>query len=886
MSADNTIKHHPTPQDTNNSVSGMYKNWFLDYASYVILDRAVPNGEDGLKPVQRRILHALKEMDDGRYHKVANAIGQTMQFHPHGDASIYEALVNLGQKNLLIDTQGNWGDFRTGDKAAAPRYIEARLSKFALEVAFNKENTEWQLSYDGRKKEPIHLPLKFPLLLAQGVEGIAVGLSTKIMPHNFIELIKASIAILRGKSFELMPDFPTGGYADCSNYNEGKKGSKIKVRCKIEVEDKKTLIIRELPYGVTVNNLIDSIIKANDKGKLKVKRVTDNTAKDVVIIVDLPPNVSPDLMVDALYAFTNCEVSISPNCCVIIDNKPCFLSVNELLKICTERTRTLLQQELQIKLNVLKEKLHFASLEQIFIDNRIYRAIEDCKTFEAVIDTIDKGLKPFTKQFVRAVTREDILRLTEIRIKRISKYDSFKAKDAIRQLEEAIAALQNHLENLTAYTIDYYKNLLKKYGKGRERKTILRSFDTITVQQVAVANQKLYVNRKDGFIGYGLKKDEYICDCSDLDNIIVFLKDGKYAVHKISDKLFVGKDIIHVAVWKKGDERTVYHSICVDGKNKASYVKRFNVKATTRSRVYDITTGEKGSKILYFQVHPNSESEIVEVQLHPRAKAKKRVFEYDFSELTVKGRTARGNLLTKYPVRQIKQKSLGNSTLGGMKIWLDETVGRLNTANRGRLLGTFDTGDTILVVFKDGTYEVTDFEQTNRYEMNQIEAISKCHKDLVVSAVHYRADKKVYYIKRFHIETKTLNEKFSYIGDTSNCKLLFVSIDPTPVITYTYRKPIPGSRRGERLTDTVELAKFIDVKGWRAMGNKLTEYKILKLSGVEPNPKPESSKPIVSKRKSNVGTKTKDSTIILGQKMELEIKKQKDQTNNKQEKLF
>jgi topoisomerase-4 subunit A len=815
--SEDKLHHH---QD-NSPVAVMYKEWFLTYASYVILDRAVPALEDGLKPVQRRILHALKEMDDGRYNKVANVIGQTMQYHPHGDASIYEALVNLGQKELLIDTQGNWGDYRTGDSAAAPRYIEARLSKFANEVCFNADNTEWQLSYDGRKKEPVNLPLKFPLLLAQGVEGIAVGLATKILPHNFCEIIQASIDVLKGKPTQLLPDFLTGGMADCSQYNGGKKGGKVRVRAKIEVQNKTNLLIKNIPFSTNTSGLIESIVKANDKGKIKIKRVVDNTAKDVEILVELPAGVSPDLTLDALYAFTDCEVSISPNCCVIIDDKPRFMSVDELLKISTENTRQLLKQELEIKLAQLLERLHFASLEKIFIEKRIYRKIEECETFEAVIDTIDKGLKPYTKQFVREVTEDDIIRLTEIKIKRISKYDSFRADDLMKQLENDIATIRQHLEQLTQYAINFFTELLKKYGKGKERRTELRNFDVIQVQQVAVANEKLYANYKDGFIGYGLKKDEYICDCSDMDDVIVFRKDGKYQVVKVADKVFVGKDLLYVDIWKKGDERKIYHAIYLDGESQRYYVKRFAVTAVTRATEYDLTQGNKGSKIVYFSAHPNSESEEITVSLHPAAKAKNKVFSYNFGELAIKGRTAQGNILTPYPIKNIKQNNVGASTLGGRKIWLDESIGRLNTDERGRLLGEFDTGERILIVYKNGSYELTDFELTNRYEMKDLISIEKwLPEKTVITCVYFHGDKKAYFVKRFKVETSTINQKFFFVEDSKTYALLYASTAEKPVVKYEYQVG------RSKATATAQLAELIDVKGWKVIGNKLTDHKI------------------------------------------------------------
>ncbi len=803
-------------------ISGMYENYFLDYASYVILERAVPLLADGLKPVQRRILHAMREMNDGRFHKVANIIGQTMQFHPHGDAAIGDALVKLGQKDLLIETQGNWGDTRTGDRAAAPRYIEARLSKFALEVGFNHKITQWQISYDGRKNEPVSLPMKFPMALAQGVDGIAVGLSTHIMPHNFIELIKASISLLKGKKVKLYPDFPEGGMVDVSNYNSGKRGGKIRCRVAIETLDKKTLVLRNIPYGSTTNSLIDSIIKANDKGKIKIKKVTDNTAADVEVLIELPSGVSPDVTIDALYAFTDCEVSLSPNGCIIIDDTPHFLGVEEMLELSTDRTRDLLRQELEIKLAELREKMLFSSLEKIFIENRIYRDIEECETWEGVISTIDAGLTPYKPLFYREITEEDIVRLTEIKIKRISRFDAFKADELIKSLEEGIAETEHHLAHLTEYTIDYFQHLLDKYGKGRERKTEITNFDTIQVQQVAVANEKLYVNRKEGFVGYGLKKDEFVKDCSDIDDIIVFRADGKYLVSRVSEKAFFGKDIIHIDVWKKGDERTIYHAIYrdpVDGKN---YVKRFAVKAITRDREYDITKGNKNSKLLYFQAHPNSESEIVQVSLTPTCRAKNKEFEFDFGELAVKGRSSQGNVLSKYPIRKIVQQSIGTSTLGGRKIWYDDTVGRINVHERGKFLGEFDTDDLVLVIYRNGAYELTSFELTNRYDFQKVMLIEKFDPEMVLSAVHYDGKSKDYYAKRFRIETSRPDKEYPFISDASGSKLAFASALPAPQISF--QVALQGRQKE---TVTVDLAEFIDVKGWKAMGNRLDRRKIV-----------------------------------------------------------
>lgn len=835
-------------EEKNLMVSGLFENYFLDYASYVILERAVPLLLDGLKPVQRRILHSMYEMDDGRFHKVANIIGQTMQYHPHGDAAIGEALVNLGQKELLIETQGNWGDIRTGDSAAAPRYIEARLSKFALEVVFNPKVTEWQASYDGRKKEPLALPVKFPLLLAQGVEGIAVGLSTKILPHNFCELIEASIDVLQGKPTQILPDFITGGMIDVTNYNGGKRGGKIRFRSNIEVSNKNTLVITSIPYGTTTTSVIDSIIKANDKGNIKIKKVTDNTAQHVEIVVELPAGVSPDVTLDGLYAFSECEVSISPSACLIINNKPYFLSVDEILELSTKNTVAFLKAELELQLAELKEKLLFSSLEKIFIEKRIYRKIEECETWEAVIETIDTGLKPYKKLFYREITTDDILRLTEIKIKRISRFDSFKADELIRSLEEQISKTEFHLANLIDYSIEYFRKLLEKYGKGRGRKTIIKTFDNIEVQTVAVANQKLYVNRKEGFVGYGLKKDEFVCDCSDMDDVIVFLADGKYKISKVSDKAFFGKEIIHLDVWRKNNERMIYHAVYRDAASGINYAKRFNVTAITRDREYDVTKGSKGSRILYFSANPNGETEIIGVFLTQGCKAKLKTFDYNFADLAIKGRDSQGNIATKYPIRKIVRKSLGASTLGGRKIWYDETVGRLNTDNRGRYLGEFDTNDKILVIFKDGSYEITNFELTNRYDNDKILKLEAFDPEAVVSCVYLDGKTKSHFVKRFLIETATEGKTFSFISPEPGSKLLFVSTDPEPVIEYEFKKGDDKKAAVETLQ--VQLSSFIEVKGWKALGNKLdAKNKVLSLREItppEPKEEEESSEEKIS----------------------------------------
>lgn len=798
-------------------VSGLYENWFLEYASYVILERAVPNLHDGLKPVQRRILHVMKEMDDGRFNKVANIIGSAMQYHPHGDAAIGEAIVNMGQKDLLIETQGNWGDIRTGDNAAAPRYIEARLSKFALEVSFNEETTEWQVSYDGRKKEPVTLPMKFPLVLAQGVEGIAVGLATKIMPHNFIELCEASIDILKGKKANIMPDFPTGGFADFSNYNEGKRGGKIRCRAKIEAADGKRVIIKEIPFSTTTESLIESILKANDNGKIKIKKVTDNTAKNVEIEVQLAPGVSTDMTIDALYAFTDCEISISPNACVIADDKPIFPGVNEMLKISTAQTVTLLKTELENELNHLEEKWHFSSLEKIFIENRIYRNIEEAESWEEILEIIDKKIKPFKKKLRRPVTMEDIAKLPEIRIKRISKFDSFKADEHIRGLEYQINEVKNHLAHLTEFAIEYFKNLVKKYGKGRERKTEIRIFDKIETNVVAVANEKLYANLEEGFVGFGLKKDTYICDCSDIDDIIAFRKNGTYLVSKVAEKQFMGKDLQYVDVYRKNDERKVYNVAYYDAKTGVSYVKRFNVLGVIRDKEYDVTMATPGSKMIYFSANNNSEAEKIAIHLSNMASAKTKYFEFDFSTLEIKGKTSKGNILTKHPIRKIELKEKGKSTFKGREIWYDADIGRLNIDGRGQFLGTFTSEDKILVIFNDGSYELTNNELTNRYEAKDIYLIQKFHEKQPISCIHYDVSSRNYFAKRFLIETTTTDKKFLFINERPSSKLILASTHENPEVEI---KSV--SAKGEKKTEALKLADFIEVKGWKAIGNKVT----------------------------------------------------------------
>lgn len=810
-------------------VSGLFQNWFIDYASYVILERAVPALEDGLKPVQRRILHAMKEMDDGRFNKVANIIGATMAYHPHGDAAIGDALVNLGQKNLLIDTQGNWGDPATGDSAAAPRYIEARLSKFALEVLYDEELTNWQLSYDGRKREPLLLPVRFPLVLAQGVEGIAVGLSTKIMPHNFIELCEASIDVLRGKKTHILPDFPTAGMADFSNYNGGKKGSRIRVRARIEEADKSRLLIKEIPYSTTTGSLIESILKAAETGKIKIKKVVDNTAKNVEVEIQLAPGTSPDKTIDALYAFTDCEVSISPAACVIVGDKPAFLSVNEILERSTANTLELLRQSLINRLNRLEDDWHLSSLEKIFIENRIYRDIEECETWEAVIETIDKGLDPFKKLLRREVTRDDIVRLTEIKIKRISKFDSFKADEHIRGVESQIAEVQHHLEHLTEYAVDWFKRLIKNYGKGRERKTQIRNFESIEANVVAEANVKLYANMKEGFVGYGLKKDEFICDCSDIDDIIAIRKDGKYMVSKVSEKQFMGKNIIHVDVFRKNDERMVYNVVYFDGASKRTLVKRFNITGIIRDKEYDITQGTPGSELLYFTANSNAEAEKIAVHLSNLAGARVKQFEYDFAQLAIKGRGSQGNLLTRYPVRKVELKEKGRSTAGGRKIWFEPEVGRLNTDGHGQYLGTFDGEDRILVIWNDGCYELTDYALTNRYNPDQVYLVQKFNPEQPIHVFYYHDGNKHWYAKKFVIETLSTDKKFNFIGEESGNKLLACSLHADPEIALSWL-----DKNKVKIKELFKFSALTELKGWKALGTKWGGYAIIKTELTSP----------------------------------------------------
>lgn len=809
-------------------VSGMYREWFLDYASYVILERAVPHLNDGLKPVQRRILHSMYEMEDGRYHKVANIIGNTMKFHPHGDAAIGDALVQIGQKDLLIDTQGNWGNLYTGDSAAAPRYIEARLSKFALDVVFNPKTTHWQLSYDGRAKEPITFPVKFPLLLAQGVEGIAVGMACKILPHNFNELIDGCIAVLKGKKPQLLPDFHTGGLADFSGYNDGLRGGRIRVRARIKKADAKTLLITEIPFGTTTGGLIESIIKANDKGKIKVKKVEDNTAENVEIVIHLAPGVSPDKTIDALYAFTDCEVSISPNAAVIENDKPRFMGVSELLKQATDNTLHLLTTELEIKKSELQEQWHFSSLEKIFIEKRIYRKIEECETWEEIMDTIHKGLKPYAKQFLRKITDEDVAKLTEIKIKRISRFDSFKADELIKKLEDDIKHVQHNLDHVVEYAVEYFKTLKKKYGEGRERKTEIKSFETIDAAKVAVNNVKLYANLDEGFVGYGMRNDgQFICDCSDIDDLIIFRKDGTMQVSKITGKAFYGKDILHVAVWRKGDKRTIYHLVYRDGKAGATYIKRFSVTAITRDKLYPLTRGAEGSAVLYFSANPNGEAEVITVLHKPRPGLKKLKFDFDFSQLAIKGRDAQGNILTKVPVQKITQKEKGASTLSARKIWFDDTVQRLNAEGRGSFLGEFKADEKILTVMQSGDYLLTGYDLSTHFEEDMI-LIEKFNPEKPLSAIYFDGEKKQFFVKRFMVEPS--DKKVRFISEHAESALELVTSDYIPQIQLTFAK----EKGKEREAQVLNLFEFISVKGLKALGNKLSPYKIKQIDLLEP----------------------------------------------------
>ena len=823
------LEQNENNQESVIHVSGMYQNWFLDYASYVILERAVPHINDGLKPVQRRILHSLKEIDDGRYHKVANVIGHTMKYHPHGDSSIGDAMVQVGQKELLLDMQGNWGNVATGDRAAAPRYIEVRLSPFALDVVYNKKITKWSASYDGRGKEPVTLPVKFPLLLTHGVEGIAVGLSTKILPHNFNELIDASIKVLKGVKPRIYPDFCSGGSADFSNYNDGLRGGKVRVRAKIHQEDKHTLIISELPFSTTTTSLINSILRANDKGKIKVKKIEDNTAEQVEIAITIPAGISPDKTIDALYSFTDCEVSISPLSCIIEDDRPKFIGVSEILKQSTEHTLNLLKQELEVNLSELQEKWHFASLERIFIENRIYHKIEELNNWDEIIATIHKELKPYSKHLLRIVTDEDIVRLTEIKIKKITKFDLNKASEELLKLETKIEEIKGYLANLTDYAIDYFKNLKIKYGKGKERKTEIKTFESIDATKVVVANKKLYMNKEEGFIGTAMRKDEFVCDCSDIDDIIVFKKDGSMQVVKVGSKVFVGKEIIHCAVFKKKDERTIYNMIYKDGNSGNSMIKRFPVKSITRGKDYRLTKSEKGSKVLYFTANPNGEAETVIVHLKKFAKLKTLKIDIDFAELSIKGKGSGGNIVTKKAVRKVELKSPGISTLSARKIWFDDTVQRLNVDERGELLGAFKADDKILTIYQSGEIELKSFDISNHFDDDMV-LIEQNNPIKPISVVYFDGKKQAYYVKRFLVENNM--SRFSFITDNENSQLEVVSTDWRPQVEIVFVK----EKGKERQTEIINIEGFIAVKGVKALGNKLTAKKVKEINLIDSLP--------------------------------------------------
>ncbi|MCM1169317.1 MAG: DNA gyrase/topoisomerase IV subunit A [Bacteroides sp.] len=810
------------------SIPGLFKNWFLDYASYVILERAVPELADGLKPVQRRILHSMRELDDGRYNKVANVVGNTMKYHPHGDASIGDALVQLGQKDLLIDCQGNWGNILTGDSAAAPRYIEARLSKFALEVAFNPKTTEWKPSYDGRNQEPVALPIKFPLLLFQGVEGIAVGLACKVLPHNFNELIDASIKVLRGQDFELYPDFPTGGSIDVANYNDGLRGGKVRVRAKIGQIDKKTLVIQEIPYGCTTSSLIESILKAGERGKIKIRKVEDNTAEKAEILVHLQPGVSPDTTIDALYAFTDCEVSISPNACVVSEQKPCFLGVRKMLEISTHKTMQLLGKELEIRLSELKSEWYYTSLEKIFFEERIYRLLEkDSRKWEEQLKAIESAFKPFEKKLGRKVSQEDVNRLVEKPVRKISKFDIKKADEKIEEIEREMDQVNENLAHLVDYTIAYFQNIRKKYGQGRERKTELRNFENIQANMVAATNEKLYVNRAEGFIGTGLKKDEYVCECSDIDDIIVFRRNGIFKVVKVGEKVFVGEDIVYAGVFKRNDERTIYNMVYSDGKDGVAYAKRFAVGGVTRDKDYDLTKGTKGSQVLYFTANPNGEAEVVRVQLRFKPKLKKLTFDYDFKDLAVKGRGSMGNILSRNAVKRIELKDAGVSTLGARKIWYDETVKRLNVEERGQYLGEFKGEDRILTLMETGAYRLMSFDLGNHFEEDMIQ-IAKHYPQRVLTAV-YRENKTGYwYIKRFLVEES--DKRQSFVEEESS-RFISLSLDAYPQLRVVFDAKANKKEIEDLIVDPVE---FIAVKGFKAKGKRLSNYAVKKVEWLEP----------------------------------------------------
>ena len=839
-----------TVKDEVTYLSGMYKEWFLDYASYVILERAVPYINDGLKPVQRRIMHAMREMDDGRYNKVANIIGQTMQYHPHGDASIADATVQLGQKELLIDTQGNWGNVLTGDGSAAPRYIEARLSKFAMEVLFNPKTTEWKLSYDGRKREPVTLPVKFPLLLAQGVEGIAVGLASKLFPHNFIELIDASIAHFKNKDFDLVPDFATGGSADFSKYNDGLRGGSIKVRATVEKRDNKTLVITEVPFGKTTSSLIDSIIKANDRGKIKIKKIDDNTAAEVEILVHLATGVSSDKTIDALYAFTDCELSLSPNSVIIENDRPIFIGVKEILRRSADSTLQLLKLELGIKKTELEEAWHFSSLEKIFIEERIYKdkKFEDSENMDAAVAHIDKRLDPWKPKLKREITREDILKLMEIRMARILKFNKDKANDHLQAIEDEIAKVVENIKNIIPFSIKWFQHLKTKYGKGRDRKTEIRSFENIVASKVVVRNEKLYIDRKEGFIGTSLKKSEFVSDCSDIDDIIVIRRDGSYFISKVSDKAFIGKNPLHIAVFKKNDKRTIYNVVYRDGKSGYSYMKRFFVTGVTRDKEYNLTKETKGSRITYFSVNPNGEAEVLKIVLKPKPRIKKLIFEEDLGELAIKGRQSMGNILTKYDVHKISLKEKGVSTLGGRKIWFDEDVLRLNADSRGKFLGEFSGEDKILVIYKKGEYQLYNYDLSNHFGQD-ILVIEKFDKRKILSVVYYDAEQKFYYVKRFEIE-EVEGKLFGFIGENPDNKLLSITWVHYPRLELEF-----GGKNSERENEIIEVAEFIGIKSWKAKGKRVSNYEVGNIKEIEPivkdeDDKPESEEPEIEKPKS------------------------------------
>jgi topoisomerase-4 subunit A len=826
----------PEALHTVTALSGMYQDWFLDYASYVILERAVPHISDGLKPVQRRILYSMKRMDDGRFNKVANIIGHTMQFHPHGDASIGDALVQLGQKELLVESQGNWGNILTGDGAAAPRYIEARLSKFALEVTFNAKTTEWMSSYDGRNREPVTLPVKFPLLLAMGVEGIAVGLSSKILPHNFNELIDASISYLQGKPFELYPDFPTGGMIDVSKYNDGARGGAVKVRARIEKVDRKGLVITEIPFGKTTSSLIESIVKANDRGKIKIKKIDDNTAGGVEIVIQLQSGVSPDKTIDALYAFTDCELSISPNACVITDeNKPAFIGVSDILRHSADQTVKLLTRELEIRKAELEEEWHFSSLEKIFIEKRIYRDIEECETWEAVITAIDKGLKPYKKLFKREITRDDIIKLTEIKIKRISKYDSSRADEHIRGLESELEEVANHLANIIPYAINYYRQIKKKFGKDKERRTEIRSFETIEATKVVAANAKLYVNRQEGFIGTGLKKDEFVCDCSDIDDIIVIRKDGTYLITKVAEKQFVGKDVIHVQVFLRNDTRTIYNVAYQDGREGPYYVKRCALTGLTRDKEYNLGRGTAGTRMLYLSANPNGEAEVIRVYHKPKARLKKLTFDFDFGELAIKGRSSMGNILTKNPVHKITLKEKGLSTLGGRKLWFDDSVMRLNADGRGKFLGEFASEEVLLVVTRGGWYRTSGTDLSSHFE-DDLLLLEKFRESKIFSAVYWDQEQEFYYVKRFAFEDSDRLQCF--ISDSEGSRLVSLTEVEYPRFELKF-----GGKNEGRKQEIIEVAEFIGVKSFRAKGRRLSNYSVADIREIEPVVRSEAAPP-------------------------------------------